>query len=113
MMRRVLVDHARKHNRAIAAESLSEVSVVAEGLWPGSKTQFRENDLLALEQELGALERNDPLLAQIVELRYYAALTISETAALVRMSPASLKRQLAFAKALLREGVERSRAREP
>src|ERR1051325_650988 len=76
MMRRILVDHARKrltHKRAggAAQVSLSEALRV-----PGN----RRTDLVALDDALRALEELDPQLSRVVELRYFGGLTLHETA---------------------------------
>jgi RNA polymerase sigma factor (sigma-70 family) len=57
--------------------------------------------LPALDQALDKLERLDPEQARIVELRYFMGMSIEETAAALKMSPATLKRRWAMARAWL------------
>src|SRR5262249_17912018 len=99
MMRRVLVDHARRKGAAKREGpagdpiSLSQVPDPAGG---------RDVDVLALHDALGELELLDARQAQIVELRYFGGLKIEEIAAVTSVSPATVKRELTTATAWLR-----------
>jgi len=99
MMRRILVDHARR-KRAVKREglvgdpvSLSQVPDPAGG---------RDVNILALNDALSELARLDPRQADIVELRFFGGLTIEETAEAMSLSAATVKRELTTAKAWLR-----------
>lgn len=97
-MRRVLVDHARARHaekRAGAAESLPLQEV---WMLPGS----RGVDLEALDSALADLERLDPQQARIVELKFFAGLSVDETAVALGISERTVKRDWASAKAWLR-----------
>ena len=66
-------------------------------------------DVLALDQALARLVAIDPQQARIVELRFFAGLTIEETADAVGASPATVKRGWTMAKAWLRREVREGR----
>jgi RNA polymerase sigma factor (TIGR02999 family) len=98
MMRRILVDHARRrHADKRGGEwervTLSDVEVAAEGP--------QNIDVLALHNALERLAAFDPQQSRIVELRYFAGLTIEETAEVVGVSPATVVREWTIAKAWL------------
>lgn len=95
LMRRVLVDHARAHNAAkrggIAPKfSLDEAMVMAKE---------RGSDLLAIEELLNRLAAIDPQQVRIVELRFFAGLSVDETARVLAISDRTVKREWAMAKA--------------
>ena len=58
-------------------------------------------DLVAVDEALTRLEQTDPRKAQIVSLRYFAGLSVEETAAALDLSPATVKNEWAFARAWL------------
>lgn len=94
-MRRVLVDHARTRNRdkrKAGARTTLPTNVPAPADDP---------DVLALNDALDRLAVRDAPQARIVELRYFAGLTIEETAAAMGISAGTVKREWAFAKAWL------------
>ena len=97
LMRRVLVDHARGHaalkrGGAVWKVSLSDHAAV---------TPPREVDLLDLENALNKLATIDARLADLVVMRFFAGLTIEETANVVDSSPATVKRDWIRARAWL------------
>lgn len=97
MIRRILVDHARGHRAekrgADAVKlSLDEVLTIPEE---------RNLDLVALDDALSALASLDPQQGRIVELRFFGGLSIEETAEVIGISPATVKRDWAMAKAWL------------
>ena len=65
----------------------------------------RDVNLLALDDALSRLEALDPQKSRIVELRYFAGLTIEETAEALRISPATVKRDWSMARAWLRSEI--------
>jgi RNA polymerase sigma factor (TIGR02999 family) len=97
MIRHILVDHARaqlagKRGGGAAKLSLDEAMAV-----PGGK----DVDLLALDDALIRLAKMDEQQSRIVELRYFGGLTIEETAEVIGVSPATVKRDWVMAKAWL------------
>jgi len=103
LMRRILVDHARRHGvlrRAGEAEMLS-ITDAASG--PNRKPVI---DLIALDRTLGELARLDPDQARIVELRFFGGLTAVETAEAMGLSRATVQREWAMARAWLHHQLE-------
>lgn len=98
VMRRILMDHARKHlanKRGGNAEVLpleEEILIVSND---------RSNDLIALDDALEELGKMDPQKARIVELRYFGGLSIEETAEVIGVSVPTINRQWRLAKAWL------------
>jgi RNA polymerase sigma factor (TIGR02999 family) len=103
MMRRVLVDYARRRRAAKRDAgagdpiSISAVPAVREA---------DAVDILALHEALTELARLDRRQADVVEMRYFAGLTIEEIAKVLEISPASVKRDWATAKLWLRRRMQ-------
>ena len=100
-MRRILIDSARKHAAAKrggpqAELSLDEVADIA--LEP-------DINLLKLDEALNELAKIDPRQSRIVELRYFGGLTIEETAEVISVSPATVKREWMMARAWLHQEI--------
>ena len=95
-MRRVLVDHARAQRREKRGGGNLRVTL-DENL--GSTG--RSEDLLALDETLNALARQDARKAHAVELHYFGGLSYEETAEVLQISPATVHRELRLAKAWL------------
>ena len=93
VMRRILVDHARSHNvkrgGGVQHVTLDEVAAVG-----GDRT----GDLVALDDALNALARLDPRKAQIIEMRFFGGLSVEETAEVLKVSPATVRRDWSIAK---------------
>ncbi|MFN7937831.1 MAG: sigma-70 family RNA polymerase sigma factor [Bryobacteraceae bacterium] len=96
LMRRILVDHARKRNAARRGSGAIRVEMDEDT----SVAPFTF-DWVDLNNALDKLETVDPELARLVELRYFGGLTILETAESLRISEAEVKRQWPVAKAFL------------
>ncbi len=97
-MRRVLVDQARR--RAAAKRGGGEIRVALEDA-PPLAAAARDAEVLALDEVLGRLEALDPPLVRLVELRYFAGLSVAETAEALAISPATVGRQWNVARAWL------------
>jgi len=93
LMRRLLVDHARRRRRATAIEKLLVTGVAVTGI--------PEIDVIALDRGLTELAELDPRQARIVELRFFAGLGVVETAEAVGVSRATVERDWAMARAWL------------
>jgi len=82
-----------------------QVAVASGGVDPAERAlefyEQRKIDIGALDIALKDLEALDPKQAQIVELRFFIGLTVPEIASLMQISPATVKRQWAIAKAWL------------
>jgi RNA polymerase sigma-70 factor, ECF subfamily len=100
-MRRVLVDHARRRKAAkrgggVAASPLDSVVLALES----------SADLVELDMALNKLARLEPRGAQVVELRFFAGLTIPEVARALGLSRATVEREWAAARAWLRRELD-------
>lgn len=94
-MRRILIDAAR--NRKAQKNDAVKISLDDS---PTISIEMDHN-LIELDKALSELEQFDPEQCRIVELRYFAGLTIEETAEVVKTSPATVKREWATARAWL------------
>ena len=99
LMRRILVDHARRHNLkrggGVQHIALEDTAVVGGG---------RAENLVVLDDAMQALARIDPRKAQVVELRFFGGLSVEETAEVLKVSPVTVMRDWNTARAwLLRE----------
>jgi len=97
IMRRILVDHARRHLQAKRGGgakriSLDEVMIVAKE---------RSEEVLMLDEALSNLARLDPRRSQVVELRYFAGLNNSEIASVLKISENTVMRDWNLARAWL------------
>ena len=97
MMRRVLADHARSHNAAKRGAGMPELEL-NESV---AQAQSRSVDVMDLEEALQKLEKLDPQQGKIVELRFFSGLSIEDTANVLGISPATVKRDWAAARAWL------------
>jgi RNA polymerase sigma-70 factor (ECF subfamily) len=105
MMRRVLVDHARGRHRL--KRGCAPIMLPLEEA-AGAKAG-RGIDLVALNESLAQLSRLDEQQGRIVELRYFAGLSNEETAEVVGISIATVKRDWSMAKAWLRRELGKER----
>lgn len=102
VIRRVLVDHARKHGAAKRGGSMDMTSLhEAEDLSTSAGI-----DLLALDEVLDELGELNERQRRVVELRYFGGLTIDETAHVLEVSPATVKAEWHMARAWLRVRLE-------
>ena len=99
LMRRILVDHARARHTEKRGDAAPHVSLdlVAEK----AHEPARLEDVLAVGIALERLATIDPEQARIVELRFFAGLTVEETAHVVNRSPRTIKREWRLARAWL------------
>jgi RNA polymerase sigma factor (TIGR02999 family) len=96
-MRRILVERARHYQRIKhggAGERVDLDCAIA-------RADPALTDLVAVDEALTRLEQSDPRKAQVVSLRYFAGLSVEETAAALDLSPATVKNEWAFARAWL------------
>ena len=108
-MRQVLIDHARRRaadKRGRAQVALELESFVASP-WKGECTE-----LLALDEALTGLDGQDAESARVVELRFFAGLTLEETAAVLGLTPRQVEGRWNFARGWLRRELERGTERD-
>jgi RNA polymerase sigma factor (TIGR02999 family) len=96
VMRRILVEHARRHNLKRGGDvphvTLDEAALVGADA---------DVDLVALDDAMTALARVDPRKMQVVEMRFFGGLSVEETAEVLGISPVTVKRDWRMAKAWL------------
>ena len=102
LMRRILIDHARRRGRAKRGSAATHITLV-EGL---AASEPRDVDAIALDDALVALEKLDPQQAQMVELRFFGGLTVDETAEVLGISEGTVKREWRVAKAWLYRHIQ-------
>jgi len=96
-MRHLLVDHARRRSAAKRPPEGARVGIDAATV----PVDARPLDLLTLDQALGKLESVDPRLGRLVELRFFAGLTVEETAAVLDVTDRTIRREWRKARAFL------------
>jgi RNA polymerase sigma factor (TIGR02999 family) len=96
-MRRILVERARHYQRIKHGQAAEHVELDS-GIM---RVDPQLTDLVAVDEALTRLAQSDPRKAQIVSLRYFAGLSVEETAAALDLSPATVKNEWAFARAWL------------
>jgi RNA polymerase sigma factor (TIGR02999 family) len=104
LMRRILVDHARKKNYQKRGGDMVKVPwdtglVVSEERGP---------DLEALDDALQTLEKMDPRKAKVVEMKFFGGMTVEETAAALKVSPDTVMRDWRLAKAWLSRELKKT-----
>ena len=104
-MRRILVERARRrarlrHGAGHGREELAEVELVPESLEANAGA-----GVLAVNEALERLEREDERKGRIVELRYFAGLSVEETAATLGLSTGTVEREWRFIRVWLREAL--------
>ncbi len=97
MMRRILLDHARSHNAARRGQGACKVTLDEQV----AEVKLQDIDIMALDEALTRLAQFDAQQSRIVELRFFAGLSIEETSEVLKLSPATVKRDWAMAKAWL------------
>ena len=105
-MRQILVQRARAR-RALKRGARPEQITLDERLLAD---EGRSIDMLALDEALTRLAALDPGQARIVELRYFGGLTVEETAEAIGVSPATIKREWAVARAWLKRALDSASA---
>ena len=104
LMRRVLLDHARKHQAAKRGGPLPKLKL------DDAVAMCEENaaELVALDGLLTRLSTIDPRQTRVVELRFFGGMSVEETAEVMNISPATVKREWAMAKAWFAREMSRA-----
>ncbi len=102
IMRRILVDYARRHHASKRGGDLYKLSL-DEAL---VTSEEKGADLLALDEALERLAAIDPRQSRVVELRVFAGLTLEETAQALNISPSTVRREWSMAKAWLHRQIK-------
>ena len=101
IMRRILVDHARRHLRDKRGGGAPDLPLDEAAVL----TREKSAELLALHEALERLERLDPQKARVVELRHFGGLSVKETAEVLKVSEVTVMRHWGLAKSWLRREV--------
>lgn len=109
-MRRILLDYARARNASKRPDPRMRVAL--SDAWEEASLP-REIDLLALNEALAQLGEISPRTVEIIELRYFCGLTEAETAQLLSVSPATIKREWNFARKWIQRYLSGLTAEEP
>lgn len=104
LIRRILVDYARHRNRSKRGGLQQKVTL----LEAADLALEKSPDLVALDEALSDLEKIDPRKAAVVELKFFAGLTIEEIAAHLAVSPETVSREWRRAKAWLYGALQSS-----
>ncbi|MBL8136685.1 MAG: sigma-70 family RNA polymerase sigma factor [Acidobacteria bacterium] len=105
-MRRILVEHARARHAAKRGGHAPRVSI--DDVAVAAPAALDLVDLESLDAALTELARHDPRQARVVELRYFAGLTVEEAADVLGASPRTVKRDWQMARAWLRREMSRA-----
>ncbi len=103
-MRRILVDHARRKQSlrrggGVTPEELTETALQFSG---------PAQEVLSVNEALDRLATQDPPAAELVKLRYFAGLTMTEAATAMNLAPRTAERLWTFARAWLRREIQQS-----
>lgn len=101
-MRRILVDHARTRKRIKRGAGVKPVLLDVAQL----ADQDDPDLVLSLDEAICRLEAVDPAAARVVRLRFFAGLSVEETAEVMKVSDRTVKRDWAFARAWLFEALK-------
>ena len=104
IMRQILIDHARARNAEkrwgeVAKVPLDEVTDMAAE---------RPSAMIAIDDALRELERNDPLKAQLVEMRFFGGMTAEDSAEVLKINVAEVRRHLRVGQAWLQRTLDRT-----
>lgn len=108
-MRRILIDHARAKAAAMRGGPEARRAAIDLTSLPDTNSERESAGFLILDAAISRLDQVDREAAQVVRLRYFAGLSIEDTAATMSVSPATVKRSWAFARGWLKEAIESGR----
>jgi RNA polymerase sigma factor (TIGR02999 family) len=103
-MRRILIDNARRKDADKHGGGWQRIDVVDVALAVDSTS----DDLLAVDEAMSKLAAHDPVIAKLVELRFFAGLTLAQAAAALNMSLRTANRDWTYARAWLRRELDRN-----
>jgi RNA polymerase sigma factor (TIGR02999 family) len=103
LMRQILVDYARRHRAAKRGASICKLSVDEAAMTPRAK----DVDVVALDDALQALAKIDARQSRVVELRFFAGLSLEEISDALEIGPATVQRDWTAARAWLHREIFR------
>lgn len=104
-MRRILVDRARQKGRVRHGGEVKRAAIELDAL----SVEPEGEEILDLDDALKKLEKSDERKYRVVMLRYFAGLSIEDTASALEISPATVKNDWTFARAWLRRSIAEGR----
>ena len=104
LMRQILVDYARRRRAAKRGASVAKVSLEDAAIAP----KKRGLDVVALDDALKSLAKIDPRQSRVVELRFFAGLSLEEISAAMEIAPATVQRDWTAARAWLHREISRN-----
>jgi len=104
LMRQILVDHARRHHSLKRGGDWQRSTMTEELLVYSSE---KSADLLALDEALQRLAIQDERQCRVVEMKFFAGLSVNQIAAVLNVSPRTVKREWTMARAWLRQEMTR------
>ncbi|MEZ4455595.1 MAG: sigma-70 family RNA polymerase sigma factor [Gemmatimonadales bacterium] len=107
-MRRILVDHAKSKGRIKRGGDVRHVTLESAAMVQADPS----TGIVEIDEALNRLAEQDPRKAKVVELHFFGGLTYEETASVLGISPATVDRDLRFAKAWLYRELENERQSE-
>jgi RNA polymerase sigma factor (TIGR02999 family) len=108
-IRRILIDHARAKAAGIRGGSEARRAAINLASLPDLSSETESAGFVILDDAIARLEGVEPEAAAVVRLRYFAGLSIEQTAAALGVSTPTVKRAWVFARAWLREAIESGR----
>ncbi|TVQ60971.1 MAG: sigma-70 family RNA polymerase sigma factor [Phycisphaerales bacterium] len=108
-MRRILIDHARARAAAVRGGPDARRAAVNLNRLPDLGSETETSGFLVLDEAISRLAQVDEEAARVVRFRYFAGLSIKQTAAAIGVSEPTVKRAWAFARGWLREAIESGR----
>ena len=96
-MRRILIDHARQKGARKRGAGWERAKISMEEITKGEHL----DELLMLDEALAQLDQQDPDAGRVVRLRFFAGLSVDETAEAMELSPRTVEREWSFARAWL------------
>jgi RNA polymerase sigma-70 factor (ECF subfamily) len=103
LMRQILVDYARRRQAEKRGASFNRTSLDEAFIFSDEKSA----ELLALDEALDHLAQNDERQSQIVEMKFFAGLSVDEIAEVLKVSPRTVKREWTMARAWLHQEIAR------
>jgi RNA polymerase sigma factor (TIGR02999 family) len=102
MMRRILIDYAKSRLRAKRGGGLSKISFDESAFL----TESKSTELIALDEALNELSKQDPLKSRIVEMKYFAGLNYEEIAEVEKISARTVRREWHKARLWLYDAIQ-------
>ena len=104
LMRQILVDYARRHGAAKRGGSVCKLSLDEGTMMPRRK----DVDVVALDDALIGLAKIDPRQSRVVELRFFAGLSLEQVSEVLEIAPATVQRDWTAARAWLHREMSRN-----